>query len=346
MEQLIKTCKPLVDTISNCEAWDASLASCMLELIRAARKMSQIPLDLGNNSGFWMHVKHIFNCRFHTMNTDHHVLTLYLHPMCRKLATSQVANGRNFEFMVLVALLIAQQWRWDEAEAKSLVQDLKEYHRCTGVFAGAQADALKWWEQLPVTTQQCPLKTMAVVHAADVERYFSRLGDTQSVKRCNLTVETFKGLNHAAGKSVHRKHAHMHTQTKPGIDASLAEDLTKNFTWVPPLTTQSEPEDDYLAGPEAVTDEELSSAFDALDHEKQDTSVLATNSYLGTQVDPELELDGNKVLEGQVYTWKELEVVDKGSLLMGFAEDILVLNKAGDGNWDIQALLSSEGVAF
>ncbi|KAF8137035.1 hypothetical protein EV363DRAFT_1394615 [Boletus edulis] len=249
----------------------------------------------------------------------------------------------NFEFMVLVALSI------------SLAHDLKEYHRCTGVFAGAQANTLEWWEQLPVTTQQCPLKTMAVVlhsvvpHAVDVERYSSGLGGTQSVKRYNLTVKTFKGLSklhssyahhlykidRAVGKSMHRKHAHMHMQTKPGIDASLAEALTKNFTWVPPLTTQSEPEDDYL----------LSSVFDALDCEKQDMSVLATNSYLGAQVDMELELDGNEVLKGQVYSWKELEVVDKGSLPMGFGKDILVLDKAGDGNWDIQALLSSEGVA-
>jgi hypothetical protein len=100
-----------------------------------------------------MHAKHVFNHRFHAMNTDHHVLALYLHPMCCKLATSQVANGQNFEFIVLVALSIVQQWRWDEAEAKSLVHDLKEYHRCTGVFAGVQADTLEWWKQLPVTMQ-------------------------------------------------------------------------------------------------------------------------------------------------------------------------------------------------
>ena len=108
--QLIKTCKPLVNMIGDSETRDASLASCMLELIRAARKMSQIALDDGDHAGFWMHAKQVFNRRFHVMNTDYHSLTLYLHPMCCKLATSQVANGRNFEFMLTTALTITQQW--------------------------------------------------------------------------------------------------------------------------------------------------------------------------------------------------------------------------------------------
>ncbi|KAN0101263.1 hypothetical protein V8E55_001247 [Tylopilus felleus] len=86
--QLIKTCKPLVNMIGDSETRDASLASCMLELIRAARKMSQIALDDGDHAGFWMHAKQVFNRRFHVMNTDYHSLTLYLHPMCCKLATS------------------------------------------------------------------------------------------------------------------------------------------------------------------------------------------------------------------------------------------------------------------
>ena len=289
LDQLIKTVKPLVDAIGNCETREASLESCMLELIRCARKLSQLTLDGGDNTGFWFHAKRVFNHRFHAMNTDHHSLALFLHPMCRKLAISQAANGRNFEFMVKTALSIAKQWRWDEAEAKSLVFNLKEYQKCTGVFSGGQADALDWWECLPVTAKQCPLKAMAIMlhsvvpHAADVERYFSGLGGTQSAKRCNLTVETFEALSklrssyahhlykmdRAAGKSTHCKHAHMHTRPDAGIDTELADELAKTFTWVPPLAAETRTDsEDYLAGPEAITDEELVEAFDSIAREQ------------------------------------------------------------------------------
>ncbi|KAG1882059.1 hypothetical protein F4604DRAFT_1577538, partial [Suillus subluteus] len=64
-----------------------------------------------------------------------------------------------------------------------------------------------------------------VPHAGDVERLFSDMGGTQSVKRCNLSVATFETIakihanlrfhSHqktlASGKSVCRRHAHMHT---------------------------------------------------------------------------------------------------------------------------------------
>ena len=228
IDQLIKTVKPLVDTIANCESRDASLATCMLELICCAKKMSQLTLETTDNTGFWMHVKQVFNRRFHTMNTDYHSLALFLHPMCHKLATSQVANGRNFNFMLDAALSIAQQWRYDETKAKLLVDNLKEYHRCIGIFTGGQADALVWWETLPISAERCPLKGLAIMlhsvvpHAAKVERYFSGLGGTQSAKHCNLTVENFEALSklhanyayhlyqmdRAAGKSTHRKHAY------------------------------------------------------------------------------------------------------------------------------------------
>ncbi|KAF9227644.1 hypothetical protein BS17DRAFT_793315 [Gyrodon lividus] len=217
----------------------------------------------GDNTGVWTHAKLVFNRQFHAMNTDHHSLALFLHPMCS-------ANGCNFEFMVRTAL-------WGEAEAKSLISNLKEYQKCTAVFSGGQVDALDWWECLPVTAKQCPLKAMAIMlhsivpHAADVERYFSGLGGTQSAKRCNLTVETFKALSklrssyahhlykldRTAGKSAHRKHAHMHTHPHLGIDTDLVDELVNTFTWVPPLAVESDESEESLSGPEAITDEEL-----------------------------------------------------------------------------------------
>ncbi|KIK81074.1 hypothetical protein PAXRUDRAFT_15439 [Paxillus rubicundulus Ve08.2h10] len=306
--------------------------------------MSQLTLDGNDNTGFWLHAKQVFNRRFHAMNTDHHTLTLFLHPMCRKLAISQAANGRNFEFMVKTALSIAKQWRWGEVEAKSLVYNLKEYQKCTGVFAGGQANALDWWECLPITATQCPLKAMAIIlhsvvpHAADVERYFSGLGST------HYTHHLYK-MDRAAGKSTHRKHAHMHTRPNIGIDTDLADELARTFTWVPPLVSKSdESEDsDVLAGPEAITDEELAEAFDVIDHEKVDSGMLSAGE-VRSMLDPDIELDGSEVLEGRVYDRNELEVVNRGTILTGFVEDISVLDKAVGGQWDVKTLLSSEGV--
>jgi hypothetical protein len=82
-----------------------------------------------------------------------------------------------------------------------LVADLKDYHKSSGVFSGGQADALNWWETLPVSAECCPLKAFTVIihsiipHAADIKRYFSGLGGVQSVKRCNLSVQTFESLS-------------------------------------------------------------------------------------------------------------------------------------------------------
>jgi hypothetical protein len=62
---------------------------------------------------------------------------------------------------------------------------------------------IQWvqWETLPVSAEHCPLKAFAItIHlivpdAANVEHYFLGLGGVQSVKRCNLSVQTFKSLS-------------------------------------------------------------------------------------------------------------------------------------------------------
>jgi hypothetical protein len=125
-----------------------------------------------------------------------------------------------------------------------LAQDLQQYHQVKGPFTGGQADGLGWWESLPVSSTTQPLKAFAVIifsiapHAADAERLFSDLGGTQSVKRCNLSIETFETLGklrsnyafhlfektRAAGKSTHRQHRHMHTRPTMGINMHLVKD--------------------------------------------------------------------------------------------------------------------------
>lgn len=52
--------------------------------------------------------------------------------------------------------------------------------------------------------------------------------------------------------------------------------------------------------------------------------------------------------EGQVYDFEELDAIDKGRKPTGFIEDISVIDKvagADAGAWDVEALLSSEGVS-
>jgi hypothetical protein len=55
--------------------------------------MFRIQFEDGEDIGFWMHAKAIFNREFHSMNTDVHALALFLHPMCWKLAVSQAAKS-------------------------------------------------------------------------------------------------------------------------------------------------------------------------------------------------------------------------------------------------------------
>lgn len=86
--QFIKTCKPIVNAIGNLELRDATLADCMLELIQCARQMMRLQIEDGEDIGFWMHAKTVFNCEFHAINTNTHALALFLHPMCWKLAVS------------------------------------------------------------------------------------------------------------------------------------------------------------------------------------------------------------------------------------------------------------------
>lgn len=107
--QIIKVCKPLVDAIGNLESRDATLADCMLELIRCSRHMIRITPEPDKDYHFWVHAKTVFNAEFYSMNTNLHALALFLHPLCRKLAISNAAKGRSFEHMCSIALAIAKQ---------------------------------------------------------------------------------------------------------------------------------------------------------------------------------------------------------------------------------------------
>ena len=183
----------------------------------------------GKDIGFWAHVKSVFN-------TEQHPLSLFLHPLCWTLAISQAAKSWTFEDHCKITLEIAQRWGWSSNTASQLLDDLKQYHLCKGLFIGGKADGKKWWEELSAKGSQHPLKIftiqilLIVPHTAEVEQLFSNLGSIQSVKCCNLTVENLHKLGKLCGSYTYHiqeqnqhcgisncwKYAHMHTHLSLG----------------------------------------------------------------------------------------------------------------------------------
>ncbi|KAH9916114.1 uncharacterized protein BXZ73DRAFT_53938 [Epithele typhae] len=353
--QLVRTTKPLVDAIGNVESRNAGLADCMLELTHCAQAMMR--LDLGDNDdpGFWDHTKIVFNHRFHEMDTEHHGLALYLHPLCRRLAVSQAANVVGKSVGESVGVGVGEKWGWSIERAKGLQADLIKYHRSEQPFEGGDPDALKWWNNSRIDGQQHPLKAFAlaihhiVLHAAEIERVFSGLGCTQSPRRCRLNLDTFEKLGKirtnlhshlhshmvSIGRPVHRKHAHMRTREEGGSNVVLAQDLERTFTWKPPLATEGGITDPFEA-PEDIMVDELDRAFKEFEGELQREAN-----------DPNADRDkppsdaGSGVLEGRSYSFEELDRVNKGVAPEVLQDDLKVIEDAGDdAEWDIADLVS------
>ncbi|KAG1801251.1 uncharacterized protein BJ212DRAFT_1305068 [Suillus subaureus] len=111
----------------------------------------------------------------------------------------------------------------------------------------------------------------------------------------------------------------MHTQPEYGLDIALANKLQRSFAWVPPLTGDSHNLDnEFLAGPELIMDEELLKEFSRFENEMLDSC------------------HGLQELEG-VIDWNKLEKVDKGITPVGFIEEIDVV---GHGSQGMEALIS------
>ncbi|KAF9234431.1 ribonuclease H-like domain-containing protein [Melanogaster broomeanus] len=247
----------------------------------------------------------------------YHSLSLFLHPMCRRLAITQAASGRSLEHMIKTALEIAKRWKWDKDKAAKLISDIQTYNSSRASFAGGQADGLVWWENLPMSAEAHPLKAFAITilsivpHAGKVERLFSDLGSTQSPRRCNLSVDTFETLG------------------KIRINLEVAKGLEDNFTWVPPLSAVS---DNDLAGPESISLDEIDAEFAALEEQRKNEQLEST--------------DGKEVLEGKVYDFEELVRVDEGITPQAADDEIMVVghDEDGDGGWDTTVLMLSSGL--
>ena len=155
-------------------------------------------------------------------------------------------------------------------------------------------------------------------------------------------------MDQEAGKLTRRKHAHMHTRPDHGLDTALSDELQRSFAWVPPLVSDSNSctnlDDDFLAGPESITDEELLEEFNRFEYEIQESeSRSALQEGTGQYAD-----EVPDVFAGDIIDWNELEKVNKGITPAGFIEEIDVVSRGSQGEavgWNIDALLTSEGVA-
>ncbi|KAG2754867.1 hypothetical protein P692DRAFT_20828219 [Suillus brevipes Sb2] len=126
----------------------------------------------------------------------------------------------------------------------------------------------------------------------------------------------------------------MHTRPENGLNVALADELQKSFAWIPPLTADSD-DHDFLAGPESITDDELREEFERFECETQEAGQREEHAV------PD-------ILDSGIVDWSELERVDKSIAPTGFVEEINVLNRGlveSASGWNIDALLSSEGIA-
>jgi len=226
--------------------------------------------------------------------------------------------------------------------ATKLAADIKAYFHAQALFQGGKSDGRDWWKSLLVNVTSHPLKAMAiklfsiVPHAGEVERFFSNLGGVQSVKCSHLTVSHMETLgmlcNHytcqlheavlAAGKSMHHKHAHMHTQPNGEIDVRQAEDLIKAFNWTPlPPNFNAN-----LEGLEEMTEEELNEELEKIG------SLRPTGEGDGLDVTIPME---------QVFDTSNLDSIQAGNAPLTIDEELsLNIENAGPcDKWDAASLM-------
>ncbi|KAG2075463.1 hypothetical protein BDR04DRAFT_1150274 [Suillus decipiens] len=99
-----------------------------------------------------------------------------------------------------------------------------------------------------------------------------------------------------------------------GIDLDTACNLENTFAFEPPLTIQSNNSDDLLTGPEDISVDEIEAEIDAL--KKQNV----------VERFKDVDIDGPKILEGNVYNFDELARVEAGIVLKSIDEEFLVID--------------------
>ncbi|KIO32494.1 hypothetical protein M407DRAFT_66689 [Tulasnella calospora MUT 4182] len=354
--QLVRFCKPIVDAIGRIESRDASLADCMLELLRCAREISHLSpaIELGDSLPFSFHAKAAFNREFTKLNTDIHFLALYLHPLCRRLAVSNAPRSRKFKEVCVIAGTLAKKLGWTQNITTKLLSDLQEYHACRPPFTGGTADGAAWWRELPgVSATEHPLKGMALIifaivpHTAEVERVFSSLGGFHSPRRSRLSVENLEmlgklrshyvGLLHEMGRTKDRRHhTHSRIPKEPGVDANLVSRLIQENVTDALDADQAARELREVAEIRAEMDEELTVAD--IDRAFAELELEKTTENANTR-----EIDAL-----EVYSMDDLRKVDEGMAPKSVEDDLSALTAEEGGStatWNLETLLTKAGIA-
>ena len=354
--QFLHYCKPLVDAIGNLESRDANFADCMIELLRCAKHFDTVEHHPTDDINFTKHAKEKFTHHFLQMNTDIHWLALFLHPLCRKLAISQVAKSRTFPDAIDIALDLAKKWKWSKESAEKLVGNLRDYNLVKAPFTGGSKNARLWWEELPFTGKELPLKDLAmtiyalVPHSAEVERLFSSLGGIQGVRRSRLNVTTFEKLGRmrcylnsllhqeaaAEGRTLRRTHANMHTRPGGGVDEETVADLEKELMDSPVLVSGGHSDGVEASAGDDISIGELDEAFTELE-----LSADRQDSDDGGDVG---KVEVHQV--GEVYDLDELDKVLKGVAPEGLEDSYQAHHnfEGGEVAWDKETLKRLGGV--
>lgn len=336
---LIKITKPLVDAIAKLEGRNVTLADCMLEFIYASREVSIVRLEDGEDPEFLTHAQRIIRQEFHAMNTDVHWLALYLHPLCRPLATTGSIYSRTFNDAKRIAFEIAKKWDWASDLVLGLKANLKLYNNGDRPFNGGSLDAQEWWEGLNISGEDYPLKIFAirlfsiVPHAAEVERLFSNLGGIQSVRRSNLTVPKMLTLSmlrnnyQEAAQKLDDKEGKTRRRATAGIGAGeRIEELTEAYK---PYEEVSPPEDD-LAGLESISLDELDAAFGNVNSGDRQVPESADGCAANVEL-------------GEVYAINELDRIRCGIAAPSLSEQTkLTMRGSGDKTWTVDDLLAND----
>lgn len=347
LDQLILVTRPIVNMIGNLESHTCTLADCVIELLRCARTLAELSAN-NVDEDFLQHTRTVFQARCVKMITPLHALCLFLHPLCRNLALSaELTSGFDLEFMIRTALSILKRWhfRKDEKLAKQLKLDLQDYRMARGPFANGEPDALTWWRNLPIDTNMHSIKTLAIMlfsivpHSAEVERVFSMLGGVQSPKHCNLSVETFEALSkcrahysrqqwerdRAAGKPVHRKHAHQHTRNTPGADVDAIKKLDEQWAVEVPFAARTD-EDDV--------------------HEDEATVMLGIEKEFSKHAEQraeemkDVEVGEMEILMGKMFDLSLLDEFDRGEVVNPFNTSPELAGSEDEGGWDIDDIMA------